>query len=142
MPPKKSRKRPVYDSVAGCSNNDELSSESAHKVAKRSNVSINNVTATFDGKSKRLYYYMILSSKCSCGSKHIQAAASYTPLNDSEDAAKLMMEKAIKAIQDHQERNKNTHDNTTNCDIASLALLSFLSKNLHGEDFGLMHSGK
>ena len=118
MPPKPKniRKRPVDDSVAGGSSNDELSSESAHKIAKRSNVFIKSVTVSYDGKNKRLYYYIILSSKCSCDSKHIQVAASCGPLNESKDAAKLMMGKAIKAIQDHQARNMNI-DNTTNCDI-------------------------
>ncbi len=74
--------------------------ESAQKVAKTSgSVVINGVTPSYDGM--RVYYYIKLSSKCSCGRINIQTAAPYETLEGNEDPAKFMVGKAIEAIRNH-----------------------------------------
>jgi len=115
MPPKNSKKA-TRKRLAG-----KNTAESAQKVAKTgSSVVVKNVTAGYDGR--RVIYYIILSSKCACGRNHVQTAAPYETLEDNEEAPKLMMQKAIEAIRNHQQKNKNLDGNTKcNLDLSSLA---------------------
>ena len=120
MPPKKTRKKTRKRSA------EKNTAQSAQKVAKMSSsVVISDVKTGYDGT--RVHYHIKLSSKCACGSYKIQTAVPYETLEDNEDAPKVMMEKAIEAIRNHQQKNKN-HDGTSKCNLDLSSFATFLSE--------------